>query len=82
MENKTLQLIILVAIAIVVSLATHFLFLSFAGLEDKRTLVVVPVLLAVFIVRQPKISFVRQVTGVSAAAIATELVNLFLPSIF
>jgi hypothetical protein len=78
MKNKTLQLIILVVIAIVVSLATHFLVLNFSGIENKRTLVVVPVLIAVFIVRQPKISLVRQGLGVSAAAIAAELVNLFL----
>lgn len=78
MENKNIQLIILIAIAITVSLAIHFLVLNFSGIENKRTLVVVPALIAVFIVRQPNISFVRQALGVSAAAIAAELVNLFL----
>lgn len=82
MENKNIQLIILIAIAIIVSLATHFLVLNFSGIENKRTLVIVPVLVAVYIVKRPKVSLMQQILAVSAAAIAAELVNLFLPAFF
>ena len=82
MQNKTVQLVILVAIAIVVSLATHFSIMSYADIDNKSTLVVVPALVAIFIVRQSNISFVRQILAVSASAIAAELVNLFLPAFF